>query len=163
MNVTQIRAVALDVDGVLTDGTFWWGQHGEEFRRFSFVDVMGVSRGRRAGLVFALITGEDVPQIDRYAAKMGITDVFKACRDKAAALRQFAETHGFELSEVAFMGDDVNDVPAMQIAGLPAAPADAMDSVLQVAKIVTRRCGGRGAVRELIDHILCAREDSQCP
>ena len=154
--------MALDVDGVLTDGTFWWGSGGEELKRFSFVDVMGVSQGLRAGLVFVLISGEDVPQIERYAAKMGISDVYKGCRDKAAALRQFAESNGFELAEIAFMGDDVNDVPAMEIAGLPAAPADAFEAAREAAKIVTRHSGGRGAVRELIEYILSEREASRC-
>jgi len=88
MDISRIKAVALDVDGVLTDGTFWWGPDGEEYKRFSFLDIMGVSLGRKAGLVFALISGEDSPLVDRYAAKMGITDVFKGCKDKASALRR---------------------------------------------------------------------------
>src|SRR5690242_16676298 len=146
-----IKAVALDVDGVLTDGTFWWGPAGEEFKRFSFLDIMGVSLGRKAGLVFALISGEDSPLVDRYAAKMGISDVHKGCKDKAAALRAFADGHGFALAEVAFMGDDVNDLSALALAGLSAAPVTAHDSVKRAVAHVSRHPGGRGAVRELVD------------
>src|ERR1700679_534830 len=105
----SIRAIALDVDGVLTDGTFWWGPNGEEFKRFSFLDVMGVSLGLRAGLRFALISGEDSPLVDRFARKMGIEDVYKGCKDKAAALKSFAEKRGLDLASICFMGDDVND------------------------------------------------------
>ncbi|MDR3639331.1 MAG: HAD hydrolase family protein [Isosphaeraceae bacterium] len=151
---TRIKAVALDVDGVLTDGTFWWGANGEEFKRFSFLDVMGVSLGRKAGLIFALISGEDSPLVDRYAAKMGIADVFKGCKDKGAALREFAVRHGLDLAEIAFMGDDVNDVSALSLAGLSAAPANAHDLVLRVVSLITLRPGGGGAVRELVDVIL---------
>src|SRR6516164_4512110 len=104
-----VNAVVIDVDGVLTDGTFWWGPNGEEFKRFSFADVMGISLARKAGIVFALISGEDSPLVDRFAAKMQIRHVYKGCKDKAAALRSFVATAGLDLSEVCFMGDDVND------------------------------------------------------
>lgn len=152
-----IKAIALDVDGVLTDGTFWWGPDGAEFKRFSFLDVMGVSLGRKAGLVFALISGEDSPLVDRFAAKMGIADVFKGCKDKAAALRAFAGRRGLDLAEVAFMGDDVNDLPALALAGLAAAPATAHESVRRAVHHVAGRSGGRGAVRELVDLVLARR------
>jgi 3-deoxy-D-manno-octulosonate 8-phosphate phosphatase (KDO 8-P phosphatase) len=154
----RIRAVALDVDGVLTDGTFWWGPDGEEWKRFSFRDVMGVSLGRKAGLVFALISGENSTFVDRYARKMGIEDVYQGCKDKASALRDFARGHGLDLAEVCFMGDDVNDLEALALAGLAAAPADAHPSVRRQAARVTRRRGGRGAVRELVDSILAGIE-----
>lgn len=149
----DIRAVALDVDGVLTDGTFWWGLDGSELKRFSFRDIMGISRASRQGLTFALISGEQNPLVDRYAAKMNITSVSQGCKDKEAALRSFAESREFDLQNICFMGDDVNDVAAMQIAGFSAAPADAHESVLSVAKYITKRPGGRGAVRELLDFI----------
>jgi 3-deoxy-D-manno-octulosonate 8-phosphate phosphatase (KDO 8-P phosphatase) len=158
--VTTIRAVALDVDGVLTDGSFWWGPKGEEFKRFCFADIMGISLARKAGIRFALISGEDSPLIDRYAAKMGITDVYKGCKDKAAALRDFAATAKLDLTEICFMGDDVNDITALHIAGVSAAPANARPEVRQVATRVTRQGGGDGAVRELLDEFLATRLDS---
>ena len=83
-----VRAVALDVDGVLTDGGVWWGPNGEEWKRFSFRDIMGVSLARKAGLLVALISGEDSPLVDRFANKLGITDVAKGCKDKAEAVRE---------------------------------------------------------------------------
>lgn len=152
--MTVIKAVALDVDGVLTDGAVWWGPNGEEWKRFCFHDIMGVSRARKAGLVLALISGEDSPLVDRFAEKMGITDVYKGCRDKAAAIRQFADVHGHDLKEVAFMGDDINDVPAMEICGLPVSPANGHPAARAAAKLVTHGAGGHGAVRELLDQLL---------
>jgi 3-deoxy-D-manno-octulosonate 8-phosphate phosphatase (KDO 8-P phosphatase) len=150
----MIKAIALDVDGVLTDGTFWWDAAGAELKRFSFRDIMGISRASRVGIVFALISGEKNPIVDRYAAKMGITHVWQGCKEKDAALRQFAEKCGIGVDEIAFMGDDVNDLAAMRIAGFSAAPADAHESVRKAVKLVTTHPGGNGAVREMLDHLV---------
>lgn len=150
----RVRGIALDVDGVLTDGSFWWGPNGEEFKRFHFLDVMGIARARRGGLVFALISGEDSPLVPRFATKLGIEDVYTGCRDKAAAVRAFAARHGFELADICFMGDDVNDLPAMAIVGITAAPSNAHFTVRNRATIATASAGGSGAVREMIDDLV---------
>lgn len=154
----NIRGIALDVDGVLTDGGVWWGPGGEEWKRFCFIDIMGVSLARRAGLMLALISGEDSPLVDRYAQKMHIEHVSKGCRDKAAALQQFATAAGIDLDQICYMGDDVNDLPAMRIAGFSAAPANATRDVLAHVSFVATRTGGNGAVRELVEAILEARQ-----
>src|SRR5580704_5762913 len=104
----MIRAIALDVDGVLTDGGVWWGPDGQEWKRFCFADIMGLSLARKAGLRRALISGEDSPLVDRLAAKMAITEVHKNCKDKAGALRLAADHFHLPLEEFCFMGDDVN-------------------------------------------------------
>lgn len=150
----MIRAVALDVDGVLTDGSFVWGPSGEEFKKFCFLDIMGISQGKKAGLVFALISGENTPHIDRYADKMGIVDIYKGCKDKAKALRHFAEKYSLSLEQISFMGDDVNDVSALELAGLAAAPVTAHEAARNKAQLLTKASGGLGAVRELVDYIL---------
>ena len=150
----KIKAVALDIDGVLTDGTFTWGPNGEEYKQFSFYDVMGISLASNAGIIFALISGEDNALIDRFAQKMKIVDIYKGCKDKAGALISFAEKNFLELNQICFMGDDVNDIGALEIAGLSIAPANAHKSVKQKAEIITEKSGGHGAVRELLDIIL---------
>lgn len=152
-----ILAIALDVDGVLTDGGIYWDGSGGEWKRFSFRDIMGVSLGRKAGLRFALISGEDSPLVDRYAVKMSIEDVYKGCKDKAAAVRDFAARRGIELAQICFMGDDVNDLGAMQTVGLAVAPADAHVKAREAAARVTAAPGGHGAVRELVDNLLANR------
>ena len=156
--LAAMRALALDVDGTLTDGGVWWGPNGEEWKRFCFADVMGVSRALRAGVAVTLISGEDSPLVDRFAGKLGIADITKACRDKARALREYAERHRFALSEICFMGDDVNDLPAMKLAGFTAAPADAQPLVRASVSHVTEARAGYGAVRELIEMLLAGRE-----
>lgn len=153
----RIRALVFDVDGVLTDGGVWWGPNGEEWKRFCFADIMGVSLARRAGFVLGLISGEDSPLVDRYATKMHIGHVYKGCRDKATALREFASATGIPLASICFMGDDVNDLPAMQIAGFSAAPATASEDVRSWVGFTSIQGGGNGAVRELVDAILSSR------
>ena len=152
--MAALKAIALDVDGVLTDGGVWWGPDGAEWKRFSFADIMGVSLARKAGLIVTLISGEDSPLVDRFAAKMNLTDITKGCKDKAAALRAFASRHQLALDEICFMGDDVNDLAAMELAGLAASPANAHQAARDKAAFVTRANGGNGAVRELVDRIL---------
>src|SRR6516164_9683091 len=153
----SIRALAIDVDGVLSDGGLWWGPNGEEWKRFSFADIMGVSLARRAGFILALISGENSPLVDRYAEKMLIKHLVKGCRDKATAVRDFASAAGVSLAEICFMGDDVNDLPAMKISGYSAAPANAAAVVRERVNFVAKAAGGNGAVRELVDALLAAR------
>jgi len=155
--MTGIKAIALDVDGVLTDGGVWWGPNGEEWKRFSFADIMGVSRARKAGYVIALISGEDSPLVDRFAQKLGITYIEKNCKDKETALRRFSESASVPLNEICFMGDDVNDAGAMRIAGLAAVPANAQPAVREKASFVSTQTGGNGAVRELVEALLASK------
>ena len=154
----DLKAIVLDVDGVLTDGGVWWGPNGEEWKRFCFADIMGVSLAMKSGLIVALISGEDSPLVDRFAGKMGITEIEKNCKDKARALRAFAERRRLALNEITFMGDDVNDLKAMDIAGLAAAPANAVPLALERATFISTKNGGHGAVRELVDAILRAKQ-----
>ena len=155
--MSPVKAVALDVDGVLTDGTFIWGPNGEEFKQFSFLDVMGISLAMKQGFKFALISGEDSPLVDRFAEKMGIVAVYKGCKDKATALRDFMESHELSANEVCFMGDDVNDLPAMELVGFAAAPSNATGGVREMAHFIAHKNGGAGAVRELLEHLMAAR------
>ncbi len=155
--LASIDALVMDVDGVLTDGTFVWSTSGEESKRFSFEDVMGLSRARQAGLELGLISGEESVLVDRFASKLGIRCVTKGCKDKGSALRDFCRTTGIPLERTAFIGDDVNDLPALAIAGLSVAPANAQPQVKTQVSMVMERGGGQGAVRMLIEMIIAAR------
>ena len=154
---SHIRLIALDVDGVLTDGTFLWDMTGNEYKRFCFSDVMGISLAREAGLQFAIISGEDNVIIDRLAAKLKITNVYKGARDKAWCMEDLLGKLGLHPDQVCYVGDDVNDVPVMRMVGFPVAVANANQTVRDHARLVSRRPGGSGAVREVIDLILAGR------
>lgn len=156
-----LQAIAFDVDGVLTDGTLLWSTGTvDETKRFSFADIMGISLLRRLGIRMALISGEPSPLVDRYAQKMHLPHVVKGTRDKAGALREFAAKFEVPLSRTCFFGDDVNDLFAMEIAGLCACPANAAEDVRSFVGehgFVSTRDGGLGAVREFTDTLLKAR------
>jgi 3-deoxy-D-manno-octulosonate 8-phosphate phosphatase (KDO 8-P phosphatase) len=156
----QLRAIALDVDGVLTDSGLWLGPDDGEWKRFSFADIMGLSLARRAGLELALISGEDSPIVDRFAKRTSIRHVVKGCKDKASALRSFSDTTNILLAHIGFVGDDVNDLSAMQIAGWSAVPSNAASDVLRHVRFVSKNPGGQGAVREIIEEVLAAQDMS---
>lgn len=158
--LVNLRAIAFDVDGVLTDGGLLWGPNGEEWKRFSFLDIMAVSLLRRLDIKMALISGEPSPLVDRYAEKLHIPFVAKGIREKAAALREFVSKFEIPLEDVCFFGDDVNDLPAMEIAGLCGCPCDAAPEVLEYVRehgFVSLSPGGRGAVRTFADEVMKAR------
>jgi 3-deoxy-D-manno-octulosonate 8-phosphate phosphatase (KDO 8-P phosphatase) len=158
--LVRLQAIAFDVDGVLTDGAVTWSGSGEESKTFSFADIMGVSLLRRLGIKMALISGEASPLVDRYAEKLRIGFVAKGTRDKATALKDFAVQAGVELERTCFFGDDVNDIFAMEIAGLCACPANAAAEVVAYVGqrgYVSTMDGGRGAVRSFADAVLAAR------
>ena len=156
-----LRAIAFDVDGVLTDGTFVWSATGEESKRFSFTDIMGISLLRRLGLTMALVSGEPSTLVDRYAEKMNIPFVVKGTRDKASALRDFVAKFEIPLEQACFFGDDVNDLSAMEIAGFCACPSNAAAEVYAYVEehgYVSRLPGGQGAVRSFADAIIAMRK-----
>jgi 3-deoxy-D-manno-octulosonate 8-phosphate phosphatase (KDO 8-P phosphatase) len=154
----NIKAVAMDVDGVLTDGTVWWGTNNEEFKRFCYADVTGIPRARQADIKLALVSGESSPEsmtlVQRFADRLCIKDVFKGCHDKAGAVRDFAAKYGLTLPEICFIGDDVQDIPAMSIVGVAAVPRNAQPLAKAAAHFVATRDGGFGVVREILDAIL---------
>jgi len=157
-----IRAVAMDFDGVLTDGGLWMSANGEEMKRLCIADVTGIGLAREAGIKLALISGDSTPSgmglVRRYAERMKIKDVYTGCHDKAGAIREFAKKEQLELREICFMGDDVIDLPPMALVGLSAAPANAQKSVKAKASFIAFQNGGFGAVRELLDAILAAQK-----
>ena len=154
----KIKLVALDMDGTLTDGSINIGVEGELFKRFNAKDGLGITAARRHGLCVAVITGRKGAIVQRRAEELGIAeDVMTGISAKKKALQALAEKYNVSLDEIAFMGDDLNDLPALQAAGLSAAPADATEDVKQRVEYVTPHKGGQGAVRDLLELILKAR------
>jgi 3-deoxy-D-manno-octulosonate 8-phosphate phosphatase (KDO 8-P phosphatase) len=155
----NLRLVLTDCDGVLTDGTVLYTADGEHAKRFSFRDGMGVERLRAAGLEAAIVTRERSLIVERRAAKLGMR-LFQDVRDKAQVLRLLRAEQGFGPGELAYIGDDVNDLPLFEplcASGLTAAPADAEPAVLAHAHLRCTRPGGQGAFREFADWLLGLR------
>jgi 3-deoxy-D-manno-octulosonate 8-phosphate phosphatase (KDO 8-P phosphatase) len=153
----RLRALVLDVDGVLTDGGMYYGPGGEGLKRFNVKDGMGLHLVLEAGIAVALISGENSEILRRRAEKLKIADVFVGVEDKLKTLEGFLSSKKIAPAETAYVGDDVNDLPPMGKVGLPVAVADAVPEVRKAAKWVTSRRGGDAAVREVCDAILSVR------
>ena len=158
-SLQKIKLLALDVDGVLTDGSIYISPAGEVFKGFNAKDGMGISCALRSGLQIAVITGRQSPIVERRCEELGITLLQQGVKDKRLALQQMAQQLGLVREEIAYMGDDLNDIPAFKASGLNLVPADAAMEVLAVADIITKASGGRGAVREAITIILAAQDN----
>ena len=158
-SLQKIKLLALDVDGVLTDGSIYISPAGEVFKGFNAKDGMGISCALRSGLQFAVITGRQSPIVERRCEELGITLLQQGVKDKRLALQQMAQKLGLVREEIAYMGDDLNDIPAFKASGLNLVPADAAIEVMAVADIITKASGGRGAVREAITMILAAQDN----
>ena len=158
-SLQKIKLLALDVDGVLTDGSIYISPAGEFFKGFNAKDGMGISCALRSGLQIAVITGRQSPIVERRCEELGITLLQQGVKDKRLALQQMAQKLGLVREEIAYMGDDLNDIPAFKASGLNLVPADAAIEVMAVADIITKASGGRGAVREAITMILAAQDN----
>jgi 3-deoxy-D-manno-octulosonate 8-phosphate phosphatase (KDO 8-P phosphatase) len=154
----KIRLLLTDVDGVLTDNGVYYGEQGEAFKRFSIRDGMGVERLRKlCGIDTGIVTGELSPSVSRRAEKLQITQLHLGIKDKLGRLNEIMAAGGLSWEELAFIGDDVNDLEVLGKAGLSACPGDAM---AQVSGIVHYRCtavGGYGAFREFAEWIIALR------
>ena len=157
---SAVRALVTDVDGVLTDGGLYYAESGDELKRFDVRDGQGLVLLREAGLLTAIVTRKQTTIVTRRARDLGITEVHQDVTDKAAVLTDLCARHGLAPAAVAYVGDDVGDLPAMRVVGLPIAVADAVRDVRRAAAFVTRAGGGRGAIREVCELILASRRRS---
>jgi YrbI family 3-deoxy-D-manno-octulosonate 8-phosphate phosphatase len=150
----RIKMLLLDVDGVLTDGGIFYSAQGTEMKRFNVHDGYGAVRAREHGLLLGIISGRQSAMVEARARDMHIVDVFQNAQDKVAAMEIVREKYGLAHNEIAFMGDDLFDMPLLKSVGFSAAPRNALAAVKAVVDHVTAVEGGQGAAREVIDLIL---------
>ena len=156
--ILSIRFLLLDVDGVMTDGRVVYGAGGDEVKFFDVKDGAGLKYWARAGHTAGIITGRSSPAVERRAAELDVPFVQMGAKDKLPAFEAMLAAAGVEPHEVAVIGDDLPEIPLMRRAGLAIAVADAVPEVKDAATIITKKKGGRGAVREAIERILKAQE-----
>lgn len=154
MNNTTIKYLILDADGVLTDSRITYTDEGFEMKSFNVKDGHGLKLLMRAGVGVAIITGRISKALEHRAKDLQIEHLVQGAKDKKAALLAFAEKINLDPGEMAYMGDDVVDLPAMALCALSLAPSDAVDMVRERVDIVTKLPGGHGAVREAAELIL---------
>ncbi|MEA2034140.1 MAG: HAD-IIIA family hydrolase [Euryarchaeota archaeon] len=153
----RVRLLALDVDGVLTDGKIILNEAGGELKLFHVRDGSALVRARRAGLVIALISGRESEAVRRRADELGIEEVYLGARDKVSVLNALRNKYGCKPEETAFLGDDLNDLPVLEEAGFSVLVADAHPALNGAADYRLSLPGGQEAVRSLIDLILNSR------
>ena len=152
----QIRLLLLDVDGVMTDGGIIYDANGVETKVFNVKDGHGIKMLQRAGIQVGIITGRTSRVVDNRAVELGIDLLYQGALKKLDAYEDVKEKTGCADSQIAYMGDDVIDVPVLRRVGFAAAPSDALDEARAAAHYVTVRAGGKGAVREVCDLLLKA-------
>ncbi len=153
----RIKLLILDVDGVLTDGKIVLDNEGNEFKSFHVRDGHGIKMLVKSGIHVAIITGRYSKVVERRAQELGITDVFQKCYAKTEALDHLIEKYGLSEREVAYMGDDIVDIPVFKRVGMAVAVSDATDAAKGYAALITKNRGGGGAVREICDFLLRAK------
>lgn len=154
MELAKIEMLVMDVDGVLTDGTLIIHADGSESKHFNSLDGHGIRMWKRAGLDVALISGRASEPTLRRAEQLQIEHVFQDCHSKLPVFETLLEQVGLPPEKAAYIGDDLTDLPVIRYAGFGVAVASAVAEVKRYADYVTARPGGRGAIREVIEHIL---------
>ncbi len=154
--LAKVRLVAMDVDGVMTDGTLTYDETGNEMKRFHVMDGVGITLLRLTGIPVVWISGRKSEAVTRRAAELKVVSVYEAARDKRVALQQVRDQFGLLVEETAFIADDLNDLLAFEAVGVRFAVANASPEVKASADAVTEHYGGNGAVREVCEKILDA-------
>ena len=150
----MIKLVLLDVDGTLTDGGIYRGNNEEELKRFNVKDGYAIVNAQKLGIEFGIITGRKSELVEIRAKELKIKYLYQGISEKTVILEEIMKKDGLSKEEIAYMGDDLNDLLIMKQVGSSGTPKDAVDEVIQVADFVSKKNGGSGAVREFIEHIL---------
>ena len=153
MSLPTIQLLILDVDGVMTDGGIIRDDNGQQIKRFHVRDGAGIVMWRRLGKDVAIITGKESEVVSHRAAELGIEHLYQNVANKLEAYGQLKEELGISDSQIAYVGDDLPDLPVMRRVAVPIAVADAAEEVRAIAKYVTRYPGGYGAVRDAIEFV----------
>ncbi len=150
----MVKLLILDVDGVLTDGTIWYDHLGREVKSFNTKDGYGIVQALRRGITVAVVSGRFSWQVEKRCRELGVEEIHQGVTDKLEVYRKLKEKYSLEDSEIGAMGDDLPDLPLLKRVGVSGAPIDAVPQVKVVVDFVSRREGGRGAVREFVDYLL---------
>ncbi len=149
----QISLLLTDVDGVLTDGKLYFSREGEAMKAFNIKDGMGVKMLQGSGIKVGIVTGRESMMVTKRAAELNIDIVYQGIEDKESTVVKIINSLNITPAQIAYIGDDLNDLPALNIAGLSACPADAAAQVRNEADYVCRKSGGEGVLREVAELI----------
>lgn len=155
----NIKLIVIDVDGTMTDAGIYYDENGNELKKFCTKDAAGFFAAHSVGIEIMVLTGRECAATTRRMTEMKVEFLFQNVKDKAGFLKTFMEKHQIKKEEVGYIGDDLNDLPPMLLAGYIGCPADSCLEVKNIANYISHINGGHGAVRDIIEHIL--RESGQ--
>lgn len=150
----MIKLILLDVDGTLTDGGIYRGNEGEELKKFNVKDGYAIVTAQKLGIEFGIITGKKSRLVEVRAEELKIKYLYQGISQKTEILEEIIEKTALRRDEIAYMGDDLNDIRIMKCVGIKGAPSDAVSEILEIADFVSGKKGGEGAVREFIEYII---------
>jgi len=156
--IPEIKMFLTDCDGCLTDGGMYYSEKGDELKKFNTRDGMGFSLLKSKGIITGIITSENVELNKRRANKLKLDIIESGCKDKLKTVRELCDQYKIDLQNIAYVGDDINDLEVIRTVGLGCCPADAIEDVKQVSDLVTKSCGGNGVIRDVVDFIIRAKE-----
>lgn len=159
IDLKQIKLFAMDVDGTLTDGHIYMGNDGEMFKSFHVHDGLGIKLLKHYGITPAIITGRQSKIVENRCREIGLTEYHQGVKNKAAKLAELMDQYGLTAGQVAYIGDDMNDLSAIKTAGVTFAPADCAESLKPYIDIILTKPSGHAPVREAVDLILRDRYD----
>ncbi|MDD3593727.1 MAG: HAD hydrolase family protein [Candidatus Gastranaerophilales bacterium] len=152
----NIKLLALDVDGVMTDGSITYTDLGQELKTFNAKDGQGIAMLTKLGFHVAIITARNSQIVDTRARDLGVKYVYQGCKNKLLQLEELKTTLGINYDEIAYMGDDLPDICILEKVAVKACPNDAVAEVKQICNFIAKKNGGRGAIRELTDILYTA-------
>lgn len=155
-DITKIKVIAMDCDGTLTDGKMVFLGN-EQMKFFNAHDGLGITIAKKCGLIIIWVTGSSTPAINARANMLGVHKILDGCANKSIAMDKICEDYNVSLDEICFIGDDLNDTPALKKVGFAAVTINGVDEAKSMADYVTKKHGGEGAVREVIEYVLKAQ------
>lgn len=155
--LAKLKYLVIDVDGTMTDAGIYYDEHGNELKKFCTRDAAGFFAARRAGMKLLVLTGRECLATARRMQEMKVDYLVQDCRDKVVYLQSFMQEHQITGDQIGFLGDDLNDLPGMQLCGFAGCPQDACDEVKERADYISDVKGGQGAVRDIISYLLKER------
>ena len=157
----EIKYLVIDVDGTMTDAGIYYDEHGNELKKFCTKDAAGFFAAHQAGMEILVLTGRECAATTRRMTEMKVDYLVQNCKDKVTYLNQFMQEKGITKDELGYLGDDLNDLPGMQLCGFVGCPADACAEIKEYADYVATTKGGEGAVRDIIEYMLRTRGEWQ--
>lgn len=157
VDYTVIKYWLIDVDGTMTDSGIYYDENGNELKKFCTKDAAGFFAAHQVGMKIIVCTGRECQAVRRRMEEMSVEYICQNVKDKKAFLQQFMQEHHIKKEELGYIGDDLNDFPAMHLAGFVGCPKDSCEEIIHMADYVSDCCGGAGAVRDVISYVLKQR------